>query len=138
MSIDAIAEIGPRVRELIDEEHDGYWAPCSGCYETEDGYPVGTYSHSEALRCALGSGCSECGGLGAVWDATEWEGYAAFCAEQDAKRDAVRIMRRRLAWLRTVFEHDLPSHPGFSDSDGSWEAREVFDQVRAQLAEDWP
>ena len=47
-------------------EH-GFWRSCSGCYETEDGHPVGKYPHSEALGCSLGGGCSECGGLGAIW-----------------------------------------------------------------------
>lgn len=54
----------------------GFWSPCSGCYETEDGHPVGKYAYSEALGCALGSGCHECGGLGAVWDDTDYSDMA--------------------------------------------------------------
>lgn len=54
-------------------EKSGWWDSCSGCYETEGGQPVGTYTYSSALACSLGSGCSECGGLGAVWHrAEEW------------------------------------------------------------------
>jgi hypothetical protein len=74
----------------IDSD-DGRWISCSGCYETEDGHPVGDYPHSPILGCALGGGCSECGGLGAVWDTTD---YAAFAEElmearpQDASGDA--------------------------------------------------
>lgn len=68
----AVCEIDP---------DDGRWVSCSGCYETEDGHPVGDYPHSPILCCALGAGCSECGGLGAVWDTTD---YAAFAEEQMA------------------------------------------------------
>jgi hypothetical protein len=48
-------------------EGDGYWTPCSGCHETVDGYETGGYPWSDIFRCHLGGGCSECGGLGAVW-----------------------------------------------------------------------
>lgn len=137
MKIDPIANIGRRVRELI-KEGDGYWRSCSGCHETEDGHPVGHYDHSPALGCDLGGGCSECGGIGATWDSVDYEGYAEFSREQDEKRDAVRILRRRLAWLQTTFAHDLPAHPGYSDSDGSWDADQILEQARAQLDEDWP
>jgi hypothetical protein len=54
-------------------EGSGFWRACSGCYETEDGHPVGSYPHSDVLGCTLGSGCSECGGIGAVWDNTDYE-----------------------------------------------------------------
>lgn len=52
-------------------EKSGWWDSCSGCYETEGGQPVGTYTYNNALACSLGSGCSECGGLGAVWHRAE-------------------------------------------------------------------
>lgn len=55
---------------------DGVWRSCSGCYDTEDGHPTAHYPYSTVLRCALGSGCSECGGIGAVWDGTD---YSAMC-----------------------------------------------------------
>lgn len=51
---------------------DGFWRSCSGCHETEDGHPVGKYPYSKILECALGAGCSECGGIGAVWDNTDY------------------------------------------------------------------
>lgn len=54
----------------------GFWNSCSGCYETEDGHPVGSYAYSAVMQCELGSGCSECGGLGAVWDNTDWDEVA--------------------------------------------------------------
>ncbi|MGX5887837.1 hypothetical protein [Burkholderia gladioli] len=51
---------------------DGFWRSCSGCHETEDGHPVGKYPYSAILKCDLGAGCSECGGIGAVWGNTDY------------------------------------------------------------------
>lgn len=54
-------------------EGSGWWDACTGCHETEGGMPVGSYPYSEALRCSLGRGCTECGGIGAMWHrAKEW------------------------------------------------------------------
>jgi hypothetical protein len=66
-------------------DRDGAWRSCSGCYETEDGQNVHGYPHSKVFGCVLGGGCSECGGIGAVWDATD---YAAMAIE-DQMRDAI-------------------------------------------------
>jgi hypothetical protein len=55
-------ELRPR-EELFEE---GHWYACSGCHELDDGYPTGPYS--TALRCHLGTGCHECGGIGALWE----------------------------------------------------------------------
>ncbi|MDR5797205.1 hypothetical protein QCE49_27800 [Caballeronia sp. LZ008] len=54
--------------ERVVQNGDGQWKSCSGCYDTEDGHPTQRYRQSTFLKCPLGSGCSECGGLGAVWD----------------------------------------------------------------------
>jgi len=59
------------VKERL-ENCDGSWRSCSGCYETEDGQNVHGYPHSNVFGCALGGGCSECGGIGAVWDTTDY------------------------------------------------------------------
>lgn len=59
--------ISQDVKERI-AEGDGFWRSCSGCCETSDGYNVNGYPHSSVFGCELGSGCSECGGIGAVWD----------------------------------------------------------------------
>lgn len=48
-------------------EGDGYWQACSGCHETNQGYETGLFPYSETFKCHLGSGCTECGGLGAIW-----------------------------------------------------------------------
>lgn len=85
---DRLDEIGPGVHELytgpaelegVSEtlaEGAGFWRSCSGCYETEDGHPVGSYAYSSVMQCSLGGGCSECGGLGAVWDNTDYDQIA--------------------------------------------------------------
>lgn len=67
------------IRETM-AEGGGFWTSCSGCHDTEDGHPTGPYSYSQIMGCALGSGCSECGGIGAVWDNTDYE---AMYSDQD-------------------------------------------------------
>ena len=62
--------IGRNIKERL-EEGDGIWRTCSGCYEAEAGYP-NYYPHSSVFNCTIGGGCSECGGLGTVWDTTDY------------------------------------------------------------------
>ena len=43
----------------------GSWTQsCSGCFETEDGHPVGRYPWDKKHQCYIGAGCSECGYTG--------------------------------------------------------------------------
>lgn len=63
------------------KEGNGFWHSCSGCYETEDGHPVGQYPFSETMNCTLGAGCSECGGLGAVWDNNDYTPACESCLD---------------------------------------------------------
>ena len=37
---------------------------CTGCYESEDGHPVGDYPIDLKHNCYIGSGCFECGYTG--------------------------------------------------------------------------
>jgi hypothetical protein len=80
------------VAEVL-ESGDGFWRSCSGCHETEDGHDVGHYEYSTALNCTLGGGCSECGGIGAVWDNTDYGAMA------DAW-DAAEIEREQAAEMQ--------------------------------------
>src|SRR5690606_36206872 len=67
-----------RVME-VREEGDGSWVPCSGCQESVDGYvSQKDYPYSEVFGCQPGGGCSECGGLGVLWDTTDWDEAARF------------------------------------------------------------
>ncbi|TDV39576.1 hypothetical protein C7405_101695 [Paraburkholderia caballeronis] len=63
------------VQETI-ESGDGFWRSCSGCHATNEGAETGLYPYSSILKCYLGSGCSECGGIGAVWDNTDYGAMA--------------------------------------------------------------
>ena len=54
----------------------GIWRSCTGCYETNEGHPPNGAYFSQAFQCHLGSGCDECGGLGAVWDTTDYDAMA--------------------------------------------------------------
>jgi hypothetical protein len=83
------------IKECISEG-DGLWMTCSGCHESEDGYDVGHYPHSHIFGCKLGGGCSECGGLGAVWDTTDYEDMADHLIAED-QAGASEPVRARLA-----------------------------------------
>ncbi|KWK74111.1 hypothetical protein WM15_32150 [Burkholderia ubonensis] len=76
-----------RVKETL-ESGGGFWRTCSGCHESEDGHPVGEYPYSEVLQCDLGAGCAECGGIGAVWDNTDYDDMAAFLDRQEEAAEA--------------------------------------------------
>jgi len=56
----------------------GFWRPCSGCHELNEGYPTGPFS--KALKCNLGLGCHECGGIGAIWDTVDYADMGDFLA----------------------------------------------------------
>lgn len=80
-----------RVME-VREEGDGFWAACSGCQESIDGY-VSTkdYPFSAAFGCQPGGGCSECGGLGVKWDTTDYDAMAASMLADMAREEAGEI-----------------------------------------------
>ncbi|WP_109150683.1 hypothetical protein [Azospirillum sp. TSO5] len=43
----------------------GSWTEtCTGCFESEDGYPIGAYAHDPKHGCYVGDGCPECGYTG--------------------------------------------------------------------------
>lgn len=59
---------GKRRLVYVCDGVEGYFVhftqSCSGCYETEDGHPVGDYPYDEKAECHVGAGCSECGYTG--------------------------------------------------------------------------
>lgn len=62
----------------------GFWQSCSGCYETEDGYPVGDYPIHPKHYVPVGGGCRECKGKGIVfhpWTKADAEGFREFAIE---------------------------------------------------------
>jgi len=71
-----VLEDAPELKGIASVLNDGggFWRDCSGCHESNEGHPAGPYS--DFFRCYLGMGCSECGGIGAVWDSTAYEDMA--------------------------------------------------------------
>lgn len=72
-----------------DYPEDGFWRSCSGCHELNEGHDTGPFS--PIFHCALGMGCSECGGLGAIWDNTDYADMAEFMLAAD--RDHKNVKR---------------------------------------------
>jgi hypothetical protein len=70
---DLLRWVSDDITRLI-KEGCGAWRSCSGCHELNEVHDTGPYSHT--FRCALGHGCSECGGIGAVWDTTDYQALA--------------------------------------------------------------
>ena len=69
-----------RVVELRkDEPEAGFWIACSGCQESDEGYlSEELWPHSKVFKVQPGSGCTECGGLGVLWDDTDYEAFGKF------------------------------------------------------------
>lgn len=82
--------LAEQVAEAMEDD-GGEWRSCTGCHETNEGYSTGHFAYSAALKCELGSGCRECGGIGAVWDNTDYADMADFMAAAD--RDHANIKR---------------------------------------------
>jgi len=65
----------PAIKRSIKEqlaEKSGFWRSCSGCTELEDGQNVHGHPYSDVFKCDIGLGCSDCGGIGAVWDNVDY------------------------------------------------------------------
>jgi hypothetical protein len=112
-------------------EGSGFWRTCTGCYESEDGHPVGHYPHSKILGCALGGGCSECGGIGAVWDTTDYaamadEGWAQMQREQAEKGRAERVAA---GWLPITAPGQVAVGDKLKFTIGETEYRETVKQI---------
>lgn len=93
MSIKPTENRAERVAELVREGY-GWWRPCSGCHETNEGYPTGHFRYSHTFQCEAGSGCHECGGIGVVWQIapTDAECRAMLTdASDDAPTDRVSM-----------------------------------------------
>lgn len=104
-------------------EGAGNWMSCSGCHELNDGYPTGPYS--PALKCHLGLGCTECGGLGAIWDTTDYAAMGDWLAKElvaDVDREAAH-----------------PPQPSVSVAEAALkEARANMQHIKERLVGEWP
>lgn len=105
LSPDTHVKADPALIGIAEEmkESGGHWQPCTGCYDTEDGHPTQKYDYSPALQTAIGCGCHECGGLGAIWwhmtDA-EVADFARICEEVDTEHELKMRVVRLEAGLR--------------------------------------
>lgn len=91
---DAMAAIDVRLRDMVDSPPEGFWRSCTGCHETFEGYSVGSYPWNAALKCELGAGCRECGGIGAVWDDTDYDDMVEFMQAADCEEEAGKRLQR--------------------------------------------
>lgn len=105
------------------KESGGHWQPCSGCYDTEDGHPTAKYPFSQALQSPVGSGCHECGGLGALWwhmTDEEVANFAKICEEIDAEHELeIRIVRLEYALrflAKTYAAANGEDHPAYNQA----------------------
>lgn len=90
------------------EPSDGVWHQCSGCHESNEGYPTGPWS--TIFGCHMGGGCGQCGGLGVRWDGTD---YSTWTADGPAPPKVETVaegdMARSLDWLRVNYAGIPPS-----------------------------
>lgn len=61
-------------------------ASCTGCFECEDGYPIGDYPTHPVHQCYVGSGCSECGYHG-IRKTGHWLPFDDYMEDADANTD---------------------------------------------------
>ena len=147
------------------EQGGGFWRSCTGCHELNEGHSTGPFS--AVFGCALGNGCSECGGIGAVWDDLDYGAMAdamaapaqehatqlaGQCGEQDDglaqaidERDTVEGWADGLAALiGAYFGQDIGEH---SSAHNPWqEAKDIIEEAEpyrsaaapAQAQEDAP
>jgi hypothetical protein len=71
------------------KEGDGFWKSCTGCYETNEGHPPTGAFFSPVFKCHMGHGCGECGGIGAIWDDTDYEATADHMMRDDSTPPAL-------------------------------------------------
>lgn len=75
-------DLWPTKAAVVEAAADGkgFWKSCSGCHESNEGHPTGPYH--PALQCHVGGGCFECGGIGAVWDTTDYAAMGDYLARE--------------------------------------------------------
>ncbi len=117
------------VQEAV-KDGSGFWRSCTGCHELNEGYDTGPFS--KVFGCALGNGCSECGGIGAIWDDTDYEEMAK--AMFDTTPPAAPVQEP----VQTTGETNVQL--GFySDATGTGQQRQLVGEVEmGQLVGDGP
>lgn len=132
-----VKSLDPNAIAEAMENGDGFWRSCSGCYETNEGYP--TAPRDRVFKTELGGGCGECGGLGAIWwDRADYEAFGAAPSQvgkeeaQSGPDDERRDRINALGGYQTLFDaiaaatKPWPSKDAFSGISIS-----VFDFIQA-------
>lgn len=65
---DFASTIAALIKDECESGAAAGWRSCTGCHESNEGYETGRYPYSPMFGCHVGHGCSECGGLGVVWE----------------------------------------------------------------------
>lgn len=101
MTDSAIVELAGAAEVLRETNLDGcgVWRSCTGCHETNEGAETGHYPYSTIFGCYLGGGCSECGGIGAIWE--YWSEADLAALQTEAPRPAIT------AWMPEQDRHRL-------------------------------
>lgn len=109
-----------RIAEIMDEG-DGFWRPCSGCQEGVDGYASQTdYPYSRVFRCQPGGGCSECGGLGVLWDDTDYDQMAKdMLADMEAEEAHPSPADERVRVAVEALKYAVGLLPGLAGADSA-------------------
>lgn len=110
--VDFAKHIAAAIKAATEDGAACGWTPCSGCYETEVGYPVGTYPHSKMFGCDVGSGCDECGGLGVTWEYWSTKDLAEMAREPAitaalAPAEQEGHQQRVAAWMQECFGPEI-------------------------------
>lgn len=115
------------------KEGGGFWRSCTGCHELNEGRDTGPYS--AVLGCHLGQGCSECGGIGAIWDSTDYQTMA-----DDMARDMGQsVSAAPLASVPVATEDGYrlvptePTHAMLQALSGEWHSSK-HEQARANYS----
>lgn len=154
---DTNAEDGPAQAPAIElqgiaetlKEGGGFWRSCSGCHELNEGVPTGPYS--DTLKCHLGGGCGECGGIGAVWDTTDYQAMAdamasalssdSLCWHVSSRTGAItrcanaQHAKQRAAQLDQQFPDGAPHIPLLMALDQADQIRRLFADMAQAIAE---
>lgn len=114
----------------------GFWRDCSGCHDLNEGHPTGPFSR--VLNCHLGFGCSKCGGLGAIWDTTNYAEMGDWLAKNDAALPAVTAPQgvEALEVIRQIAERQFVRTTPFEQSASFFQSalNEVRDMAWSFLA----
>jgi hypothetical protein len=90
------------------KEGVGFWRACTGCHELNEGHDTGPFS--KVFECALGNGCDECGGIGAIWDVTDYEDMARTWYDDAPEQPAAQWVGLTDKQIEAMWDHGMYVH----------------------------